>query len=131
MRSVAAIAMFLVASICTASQCPDPHQRQARIGGETINGGVVLHSKPLESAQVQLYFLTGKIAWTGMTDKGGNFHIAHLRPGKYRLDVRGWGSTIIQLDPKLTNLQLPPGEEWAYGVTLTDNECVDVGASAN
>jgi len=121
MRSIA-ITMFFVTSLCFGSHCPDPRLRQVVIGGDTINGGILLHRKPLKSAQIRLYFSTGDTAWVGMTDKDGIFHITHLRPDTYRLDVRGWGSTKIRLDPKLN--KLPNGQVPNYFVTLMDNECV-------
>ena len=100
MRSIA-ITMFYLTSLCFASHCPDSRLRQVVIGGDTIDGSVVLHRKALKSAQVRLYLSTGETAWVGMTDKDGSFHITRLRPDTYRLDVQGWGSTTIRLDPKL------------------------------
>ena len=53
-----------------------------------------------------------------MTDKDGSFRITHLRPDTYRLDVRGWGSATIRLNPdlnKLSNGQIP-----AYSVQLME-----------
>ena len=121
MRSIA-ITMFLLTSLCFASHCPDSRQRQVVIGGDTIDGSVVLHRKALKSALVRLYFSTGQTAWVGTTDKNGSFHITSLRPDTYRLDVRGWGSTTIRLDPKLNNL--PNGQVPKSTVLLMDNECV-------
>ena len=99
------------------------------IGGDTIDGSVILNQKPLKSAQIRLYFSTGKTAWVGMTDKKGSFRIAHLPPGTYRLDVRGWGSTTIRLDPTLT--ELPNGQMPSWAVQLMDNECVGYSESVD
>jgi hypothetical protein len=121
MRLIAATLIF-AASLCFASHCPDARLRQAVIGGDAIDGSVVLNQKPLKSAQVRLYFSTGKTAWVGTTDKKGSFRVAHLPPDTYRLEVRGWGSTTIRLNPdlnKLSNGQIP-----AYSVQLMENECV-------
>ena len=95
------------------------------IGGDTINARVSL-TKPLTLAQVRLYFSTGKTAWVEVTDKDGGFRITHLPPGTYRLEVRGWGSTTIRLDPKLNNFgtQVP---DW--DVELMEDECVGAGFS--
>jgi hypothetical protein len=121
MRWVAVMLIFAT-SFCFASHCPDPRLRRAVIGGDTISGSIVLHQKPLKSAQIRLYFSTGKIVWVGTTDKDGAFRIPRLLPGTYRLDVRGWGSATIQLDPKLT--KLGNGQVPSWGVLLMDNECV-------
>jgi hypothetical protein len=106
-----------------ASQRSAPTQGYgAVIGGETINGSVVLHQKPLKFAQLRLYFSIGKTAWVGMTDKDGSFRISQLRPDTYRLDVRGWGSATIRLNPdlnKLSNGQIP-----VWSVQLMEDECV-------
>jgi hypothetical protein len=121
MRSFAITFVFFT-SLCFAAQCPDPRLRQAVIGGETINGSVVLHQKPLKSAQLRLYFSIGKTAWVGMTDKDGTFRISQLRPDTYRLDVRGWGSATIRLNPdlnKLANGQIP-----VWSVQLMEDKCV-------
>jgi hypothetical protein len=87
MRLIAATLVFF-SSLCFASQCPEVELRQAIIGGDTIDGSVILNHKPLKSAQIQLYFSTGKVAWIGTTDKNSRFHITHLPPDTYRLDVR-------------------------------------------
>ena len=116
------ITLVFFTSLCYASHCPDPNLRQAVIGGDTINGSIILQKKPLRFAQLRLYFSTGKTAWVGMTDKDGSFRITHLRPDTYRLDVRGWGSATIRFNPelnKLSNGQIPD-----YSVQLMENECV-------
>jgi hypothetical protein len=117
-----AITLVFVTSLCFASHCPDPNVRQAVIGGDTINGNIVLQQKPLKFAQLRLYFSTGKTAWVGMTDKDGSFRITHLQPDKYRLNVRGWGSTTIRLEPKLNKFANGQVPNWA--VLLMDNQCV-------
>jgi hypothetical protein len=128
MRLIAATLVF-VASLCFASHCPDARLRQAVIGGDTIDGSVILNQKPLKSVQIRLYFSTGKTAWVGMTDKKGSFCIAHLPPDTYRLDVRGWGSTTIRLDPTVT--ELPNGQMSSWAVQLMDNECVGYSESVD
>jgi len=123
------VALVFVTSICFASQCPDPRLRQATIGGDAIDGSIVLQKKPMRFAQIQLYFSSGKTAWVGTTGKDGTFHITHLQPGTYRLVVRGWGSTKIRLDPKLT--KLGNGQIPRWSVQLMDNECVAYSAVVN
>jgi hypothetical protein len=116
------ITLVLFSCLCHASHCPDPNLEHAVIGGDTISGSVVLQQKPLKFAQVRLYHSTGKTAWVGMTDKHGSFRITYLRPDTYRLDVRGWGSATIRLNPdlnKLSNGQIP-----AYSVQLMESACV-------
>lgn len=123
------ITLVLFTSLCYASHCPDPNLRQAVIGGDTLNGSIILQKKPLKFAQLRLYFSTGKTAWVGMTDKDGGFSITNFRPDTYRLDVRGWGSATIRLNPdlnKLSNGQIP-----AYSVQLIENECVGTTTVVN
>jgi len=121
MRLIAATLIF-VSSLCFASHCPDARLQEAVIGGDTIDGSVILHQKPLKSAQIRLYFSSGKTAWVGITDKKGGFHITHLPQDTYRLDVRGWGSTTVRLDPKLSKLS--NGQVPNYSLLLMENECV-------
>jgi hypothetical protein len=124
-----AATLVFVASLCFASHCPDARLRQAVIGGDTIDGSVIINQKPLRSAQIRLYFSTGKTAWVGVTDKKGSFRIAHLPPDTYRLEVRGWGSTTIRLEPTLT--ELPNGQMPVWAVQLMDNECVGYSESVD
>jgi hypothetical protein len=123
------ITLVFFASLCYASHCPDPNLRQAVIGGDTINGSLILQTKPLKFAQLRLYFSTGKTAWVGMTDKDGSFHITDLRPDNYRLDVRGWGSATIRMNPDLTKLS--NGQIPSYSVLLMENECVATTTSVD
>lgn len=117
------LTLVFAATLCNAApRCPDPSSRLAIIGGDTITGGVLMHKKPLKIAKMRLYSSTGKTAWVGMTDRDGTFRITHLPPDTYRLNVRGWGSVTIRLNPdlkKLSNGQVP-----SYSVLLTDNGCV-------
>jgi len=118
-----AITLILAASLCIAApRCPDRRLRQATIGGDTITGGVVLHKKPLTFAQVRLYSSSGKTAWIGTTDKNGRFTTNKMPPGDYRLEVSGWGSTTVQLNPEVDKgfgSQIP-----AWDLLLLDNACV-------
>ena len=96
------------------------------IGGDTVNARLILDMKPLQFALVRLYFSTGKTAWAGVTDMDGSFRITRLPSGTYGLEVRGWGSTTIRLDPKLNNFgtQVP---DW--DLELMEDECVGAGFS--
>jgi hypothetical protein len=94
------IGIVFFTSLGFASRCPDPNLRQAVIGGDAINGFIVLHGKPVKFAQLRLYSSSGKTAWVGRADKDGAFAIKHLPPNTYRLKVRGWGSAIIRLETR-------------------------------
>jgi hypothetical protein len=121
-----AFALILKASLCIAAPlCPDTRLREAKIDGDSITGYVLLHKKPLMFALVRLYASVGVAAWVGFTDKNGEFATGKLPPGVYRLEIDGWGSTSVQLDPKF----LPQKTFWV--LTLTDNGCVGVGGDTN
>ena len=116
------LSLIFAATLCNAaSQCPDPKLQEAAIGGNTINGGVVLHKKPVQFAKVRLYSSSGETAWTGKTDKDGTFKTGQLPPGDYRLEIRGWGSTTIHLNPEIDEgfRQTP-----VWNILLVDNACV-------
>jgi hypothetical protein len=120
-----ALTLILTASLCLAApRCPDPRLRQATIGGEIITGGVTLHRKPVKFAKVQLYSSSGKTGWIGTTDKNGRFTTDKMAPGDYRLEVSGWGSTTVQLNPELDKGGFS-GQIPAWNLLLSDNACVD------
>ena len=79
------ITLVFFSCLCYASHCPDPNLQQAVIGGDTINGSIVLQRKPLKFAQLRLYYSTGKAAWAGMTDRDGSFRIMRI-PGHVDTD---------------------------------------------
>ena len=117
------LTLVLATTLCHAGpRCPDPRLRLAIIGGDTINGSLLIHKRPLKFVQLRLYSSTGKTAWVGMTDKDGGFRVTQLPPDTFRLYVRGWGSTTIRLNPDLNTL--PNGQIPAYSVQLLENECV-------
>ena len=95
--------------------------QEATIGGNTVNGGVVLHKKPVKFANVRLYSSLGETAWIGKTDKDGAFTTAQLPPGDYQLEIGGWGSTTIHLNPAIDEgfHQTP-----VWNILLVDNGCV-------
>jgi hypothetical protein len=105
--------------------CPDPNLRQAKIGGEAITGNVRLHNKPFGFALVWLYSVSGTFGWVGLTDKDGGFVTTKLPPGEYHLEVDGWGSTTIQLDPNLDKSF--GGQNRAWSLWLMDDGCVGTG----
>jgi hypothetical protein len=117
-----AIALVFVGHMCHANSCPDPRLQQAIIGGETIDGSVRLHNKPLKFAQARLFFSNGESAWIGKTDKDGEFHIKNLRPDTYRLEIRGWGSTTVRIRPDLNRLS--NGQTLFYSLQLMEHECI-------
>lgn len=121
--SLVAIGIVLSAG-CYAQHCPNPNLRQAVIGGDNVDGIVLLHHEPLKFAQLQLFFSNRKTAQVGTTDKDGRFHIRDLRPDTYRLVVRGWGSTTIRIstDPDMTKLS--NGQVLFYSLLLLDDECI-------
>jgi hypothetical protein len=104
-----------------ASRCPDLKLQEAAVGGHTINGGVVLHKKPVKFAGVHLYSSSGETAWIGKTDKDGTFKTAQLPQDDYRLEISGWGSTTIHLNPEIDKgfRQTP-----VWNILLIDNSCV-------
>jgi hypothetical protein len=119
MKRLPALAVIgiVLSAVCYAKHCPDPRLQQAVIGGDTINGNVRLHDKPLKFAQLRLFFSNGKTAWVGTTGKDGGFQIRDLRPDTYRLVVRGWGSTTIRVIPEQKTFT---GQAF---VDLMDTEC--------
>ncbi len=120
-----AISLAFLTTLSFASSCPDPRVRQAVIGGDTFNGVVLVHGKPVKFAQMRLYSSSGKTAWVGRSGKDGHFATEHLPPDTYRLKVRGWGSATIRLHSTLT--QLPNGQVPNWALQLMDNECVAYG----
>jgi hypothetical protein len=123
------VAFVLGTSFCFASHCPNPRMQQAVIGGDTIDGDVRLHHKPLKFAQLRLFFSNGTTAWVGTTDNDGRFHIKDLRPDTYRLEVRGWGRTTIRISPEAN--KLPNGQMVFQTVHLMEDECIGVMAVTN
>jgi len=70
---------------------------------------------------VRLYSSSGETAWVGKTDKDGRFGTAKLAPGDYRLEVSGWDSTTIHLDPE-KDKGFRQTSSW--DLLLIDNACV-------
>ena len=129
-RSRLLLTLVLGTTLCNAAaRCPDSRLRLAIIGGDTITGGVLVHKKPPKFAQLRLHSSTGKNAWVGMTDKDGSLCINHLPPDTYGLDVRGWGSTTIRLNPDLN--KLPNGQIPTYSVLLVEKGCVGTATVVN
>jgi len=124
-----AVIGIVLSSVCYGMPCSESRLQQAVIGGNSIDGSVRLHHKPLRLAQLRLLFSNGKTAWVGATDKDGGFHIRDLRPDTYRLDVRGWGSTTIHINPDLN--KLPNGQTLFYSVQLMDGECIGTTTVTN
>ena len=125
------VAVILASFSClAASHCPDPQLREAKIGGDAIFGGVSLHKKPLRFARVRLYSSSGKILWIGKTNKHGTFEIRKLVPGDYRLEVDGWGTTTVRLNPELAKPN-GFGQVPAWNLLLTDHACVSTMAVMN
>ncbi len=122
--------LLLKASLCMATtHCPDPRLRQAKIGGDAITGIVLLHNQPLSFALVWLYSASGTPVWVGITDKDGGFVIGKLPRADYLLQVDGWGSTNVQLNPDLDktfNGQVP-----AWSLSLMDDACVSTWMNMN
>ena len=120
LASLVAIGILLSAA-CYAQSCPDPKMQRAEIGGDTIYGIVSMQQKPLKSALVRLLF-NGKTSWVGSTNDIGSFQIEGLRPGTYRLTVKGWGSTTIRISPAMTH-SCGNGQTLNYSLLLVD-ECI-------
>lgn len=85
-----------VASLSIARPlCPDPNQREAKIGGNSITGYVLVHKKPLMGALVRLYASVEILAWVGFTDGNGEFATGKLLPpGVYRLTLLGGAAPV-------------------------------------
>jgi hypothetical protein len=123
------VGLVFFSTLGFASHCPDPNLRQAVIGGDAINGFVVLHGKPMKFARMRLYSSSGKTTWVGLADRDGGFAIRHQPPDTYHLTVCGWGSATIRLDSTLT--KLPNGQTPIWAVELMDNECVGYSESVD
>jgi hypothetical protein len=124
------IFLLFATSLCfAASHCPHTRLRHTAIGGHTIQGNVLRHHKPLKFAQVQLYFSSGKNRMGRDNGRKGLVHHRSRAPGHYRLVVRGWGSTTVQLNPELDKgfgAQTP-----TWDISLIDNACVGTGFTLN
>jgi hypothetical protein len=122
LRDVFLLTLISAATLYNAApRCPDPKLQKAAIGGNTVNGGVELHKKPLKFAKVRLYSSSEETAWIGKTDKDGAFRTTRLPPDDYRLEISGWGSTTIRLDPEIDKgLRQTP----SWSLLLMDNGCV-------
>jgi hypothetical protein len=65
----------------------------------------------------------------GTPNKNGRFNTSRLPPGDYRLEVDGWGSTAVHLNPELDKGfggQIPAGdllliENAGVGTTMIPN----------
>lgn len=122
---IGVLLITLVSSCFATSACPDPKMRGAVIGGDSITGVVLLKGKPV-SALVSLYSARGKFVRAATTEENGTFALNKIPPGKYSLNVPGWGSTSIQVSPKAAR-DFPQKPSWF--LTLMDNECVSIGIS--
>ena len=121
MTKCAALTLVFIASLCIGQRCPDPSLQEAAIGGNTIIGAVVLHKRPLKFAKVRLHSSSLETAWTGKTDKNGRFTSRKLEPGDYRIEILGWGSTMIHLNPEIDKRF---SQKPAWELLFTDNVCV-------
>lgn len=123
MKNCLLFLLVLASSLTFASSCPDPRLREAFIGGNSIDGAVLLKHKPLKFAHVELYS-ADKMIWSGTTDKNGKFEIGNLVSGKYLLSVSHWGSANVELKHELD--ALGNGQRPRYILMLSDNGCVGV-----
>lgn len=81
----------------------------------TDYGGI--YSIPREQSRVIVVF----------TNESGMFDSGVLPEGSYRIEVSGWGSAIVHLNPEMGK----DGFGTFYWVDLLDNGCIGVGASSN
>ncbi len=112
-----------------AFPCDDPQLRSAVIGGDLLQATALrAPGKPIRFAKVRLY-LSDKLVWAGAADRDGAFTISGLRSGRYRLVVGGWGSAIVDIDPKfgeLSSYQRP-----SYTLQLFGHGCIAVTVVVN
>jgi len=102
--------------------CPDPNLGQAKIEGDTMDGLVEREGKPLKLAQIRVYSSSsGKTVWVWRTDDDGRFTSQKLPPGSYRVEISGWGSTTVVLDPKSDSFA---GQTVNWSLEFLDNGCV-------
>ena len=100
LRDVFLLTLILAATLYNAApRCPDPKLQKAAIGGNTVNGGVELHKKPLKFAKVRLYSSSEETAWIGKTDKDGAFRTTRLPPDDYRLEISAVGEYNNPIGP--------------------------------
>jgi hypothetical protein len=78
---------------------------------------------------VRLYSSSGKTAWIGTTDKNGRFATTKMPPGDYRLEVSGWGSTKVHLNPEFN--KGPFDQIPAWHLLFTDNACIATAETLN
>jgi hypothetical protein len=132
--------------------CPDPAMRETTIGGNGIIGHVLQRhekavpngkQKPLSSARVDVYSVTPFDGTAGLlvhslsaeeshvvavfTNEDGTFDSGVLAAGDYRLEVSGWGSATVHLNPDLGK----DGFGAIYWVDLLDDGCIGAGQSGN
>jgi hypothetical protein len=94
-----------------------------------IEGHVKLLSRPLDLANVTLYSSANKKAWVGRTDKDGKFRTGVLLPDRYRIDIAGWGNTLVRLIPETNKPKTGFGA--TYWLDLLSPTCVGVGEAGN
>lgn len=81
----------------------------------------MLRKKPLRLASVRLYSPSGETAWSGKTDNNGRFASSQLAAGDYRLEIQGWGSTKIHLNPEIDKQF---SQKPAWDLLFGDDLCV-------
>ena len=124
---------FLIGELAAGRDCS-----QATIGGQSITGDVMQRDKnplpygeqkPLAFARVDIYSLSGgkKPLIVVFTRENGWFDSGVLPGGDYRLEVSGWGSTTVHLNPNLGK----DGFGSVYWVDLLDDNCIGAGQSSN
>jgi len=57
-------------------------------------------------------------------DDVGSFHVKGLRPGTYRLTVKGWGDATVRISSDLPH-SFGDGQMLNYSLLLVDNECIE------
>jgi hypothetical protein len=82
----------------------------------------VLQKNPLKFAQVRLYRSSGNTTFNGTTDQNGRFAATKMPPDNYRLEVTGWGTTTVQLNPDLDKTS--KGRIPTWDLILIDHACV-------
>lgn len=111
--------VLLIIGSAFGAVCPDVNGRSVEIGGNEITGWVrVKRAQYLRFTWVQIS-MAGKTVARQRTDEYGRFYFSRLQIGEYRLSVKGWGNTVIRINPQ----RKIAGQSAVWQVWLTEDRC--------